>query len=70
VRHLTRLSQKDNIVMTSARPPLDLKHLHVEVTLLAFASDAAFIFESKPITFSVNKLPPLFNAILLLPRVG
>ncbi|KAM0872464.1 hypothetical protein ACQ4PT_038708 [Festuca glaucescens] len=27
VRRLTRLSQKDNIVLTSARPPLDLKHL-------------------------------------------
>jgi hypothetical protein len=47
VRRLTRLSQKDNIVMTSGRPPLDLKHLPAKVILLAFASDVVFISESK-----------------------
>ncbi|KAK1619021.1 hypothetical protein QYE76_024538 [Lolium multiflorum] len=35
VRRLTRLSQKDNIVMTSARPPLDLKHLPTKASTVA-----------------------------------
>ncbi|KAK1686255.1 hypothetical protein QYE76_047103 [Lolium multiflorum] len=35
VRRLTCLSQKDNIVMTSARPPLDLKHLPSEASTVA-----------------------------------
>jgi hypothetical protein len=34
VRRLTCLSQKDNIVMTSAHPPFGLKHLPSEVTLI------------------------------------
>ena len=33
VRRLTCLSMKDNIVLTSARPPYDLKHLPAEVIL-------------------------------------
>ncbi|KAK1687149.1 hypothetical protein QYE76_047997 [Lolium multiflorum] len=32
VRRLTRLSQKDNIVLTSARPPFDFKHLPAEAS--------------------------------------
>jgi hypothetical protein len=36
VRRLTCLSQKDNIVMTLARPPLDLKHLPSEVIFICF----------------------------------
>jgi hypothetical protein len=43
VRHLTRLSQKDNIILTSARPPLDLKHLPVKVIFLVSASNIIFI---------------------------
>ena len=36
VRHLTCLSQKDIIAMTSARPPLDIKHLPSEVIFICF----------------------------------
>ena len=39
VWRLTRLSQRDNIVLTSARPPLDLKHLPTKVIFLVFASN-------------------------------
>ncbi|KAK1608985.1 hypothetical protein QYE76_032658 [Lolium multiflorum] len=35
VSRLTRLSQKDNIVMTSAHPPLDLKHLPAKASTVA-----------------------------------
>ncbi|KAK1650649.1 hypothetical protein QYE76_068454 [Lolium multiflorum] len=35
VRCLTRLSQKENIVLSSARPPLDLKHLPAEASTVA-----------------------------------
>jgi hypothetical protein len=42
VWRLTRLSQKDNIVLTSARRPLDLKHLPAKVIFLAFASYVVF----------------------------
>ncbi|KAK1665154.1 hypothetical protein QYE76_053313 [Lolium multiflorum] len=35
VRRLTRLSQKDNIVLTSARPPIDLQHLPAEASTVA-----------------------------------
>ncbi|KAK1695577.1 hypothetical protein QYE76_012274 [Lolium multiflorum] len=35
VRRLTCLSQKDNIVLTSARPPLDLKHLLAKASTVA-----------------------------------
>jgi hypothetical protein len=52
VRHLTRLSQKDNIVLTSARPPLDLKHLPAKVISLVSASNVVFIsrfvFDNSP----------------------
>ena len=44
VRRLTRLSQRDNIVLTSARPPLDLKHLPPKVIFLVIASNVAFYF--------------------------
>ena len=35
VRRLTCLSMKDNIVLTSARPPYDFDHLPTEVTFAA-----------------------------------
>ncbi|KAK1599876.1 hypothetical protein QYE76_018565 [Lolium multiflorum] len=35
VRCLTRFSQKDNIVLTSARPPFDLKHLPAKASTVA-----------------------------------
>ncbi|KAM0854710.1 hypothetical protein ACQ4PT_050263 [Festuca glaucescens] len=35
VRRLTRLSQRDNIILTSARPPLDLKHLPTKASTVA-----------------------------------
>jgi hypothetical protein len=34
VRCLTCFSQKDNIAMTSARPPFDIKHLPSEVIIV------------------------------------
>jgi hypothetical protein len=71
VRRLTRLSQKDNIVMTSARPPLGLKHLPAKEILLVFASDIISLFLNRNlITFSIDRLPPLLNVILLHPKVG
>jgi hypothetical protein len=48
VRRLTRLSQKDNIVLTSARPPLDLKHLPAKVISLVSASNVVFISDNSP----------------------
>jgi hypothetical protein len=45
VQSLTCLSQKDNIAMTLARPPLDLKHLPSEVIVLFVStSDVIFCF--------------------------
>ncbi|KAK1608631.1 hypothetical protein QYE76_032304 [Lolium multiflorum] len=35
VRCLTRFSQKDNIILTSARPPYDFKHLPAEASTVA-----------------------------------
>jgi hypothetical protein len=46
VRCLTRLSQKDNIILTSARLPLDLKHLPAKVISLVFASNVVLISRS------------------------
>jgi hypothetical protein len=71
VRRLTRLSQKENIVLTSARPPLDLKLLPAKVILLVFASNVIFLFLSQNlITCSVGRLPPLLNVTLLHSKVG
>ncbi|KAK1643612.1 hypothetical protein QYE76_061417 [Lolium multiflorum] len=53
VRRMTRLSQKDNIVLTSARPPLDLKHLPAKVIFLAFASKVISISASELDNFSI-----------------
>jgi hypothetical protein len=70
VRSLTCLSQKDNIVMTSARPPLDLKHLPSEVIVLfVSASDVIFASESKTCYFTFDGLVPLLNAIHRCPKV-
>jgi hypothetical protein len=44
VRLLTRFSQKDNIVMTSARPPLDLKHLPAEVFFTCICIECSLFF--------------------------
>jgi hypothetical protein len=46
-RRLTRLSQKDNIVLTSVRPPFDLKHLPGEVIFFPFASRVVSISSSE-----------------------
>jgi hypothetical protein len=70
VRRLTCLSQKDIIVMTSARPPLDLKHLPSEVISFVFASDVAFVSKSKTHYFSFDMLLLLPNAIHLHPKAG
>jgi hypothetical protein len=69
VRRLTCLGQKDNIVMTSARPPLDLKHLPAEVISFMLAPNMVFISESKSHYPSVDRLQPLLNVILLHPKV-
>jgi hypothetical protein len=56
--------------MTSARPPLDLKHLPAEVISFVLASDVVFISESKSRFFPVGRLQQLLNVILLHPKVG
>jgi hypothetical protein len=70
MRHLTCLSQRNTIVMTLARPPLDLKHLPAEVISFVFASDIVFISESKTHYFFIDRLPLLLNVIHLHPKVG
>ena len=72
VRRLTRFSQKDDIVLTSARPPYDFKHLPAEVIFFALVPNAVFISSFKLLTvyFSVGRLPPLLSATPLHPKVG
>jgi hypothetical protein len=43
VRRLTRFSQKDNIVLILARPPLDLKHLPAEVIFFVLVPNVVFV---------------------------
>jgi hypothetical protein len=50
VRRLTRFSQKDDIVLTSARPPYDFKHLPAEVIFFALVPNAVFISSFKLLT--------------------
>nr|XP_051197352.1 uncharacterized protein LOC127310747 [Lolium perenne] len=52
VRRLTCLSQKDNIVMTSARPPLDLKHLPSEAKVVCpiFSTELLLVAQCYPPT--------------------
>jgi hypothetical protein len=47
VRRLTRLSQRGNTILTSARPPLNLEHLPAKVIFLAFALNVVSISESE-----------------------
>jgi hypothetical protein len=57
--------------MTSARPPLDLKHVPAKLILLVFASVVISLFLSiNLITCSVDRIPPLLNVTLLDPKVG
>jgi hypothetical protein len=71
VRRLTRFSQKDNIVLILARPPLDLKHLPAEVIFFVLISNDVFVSLLKPLTisFSVDRIPPSLSATLLHPRL-
>jgi hypothetical protein len=59
-RRLTCLSMKDNIVLTSARSPYDLKHLPVEVTLTVICFDYHdYVVLQSPTNFSpVNRPLP------------
>jgi hypothetical protein len=72
VRCLTRFSQKDNIVLTLARPPFDLKHLPAKVIFFALVPNVVFVslFELLTASFSVDRLPPSLSATLLHPKVG
>jgi hypothetical protein len=58
VRRLTRFSQKDNIVLTSARLPYDLKHLPAEVIFIMLAPIIVLILSFDPLLtlLSVNRL--------------
>ena len=60
VRRLTCLCMKDNIVLTSARSPYDLKHLPAEVTLTAICFDYHdYVVLQSPTNFSpVNRPLP------------
>ena len=66
VRRLTCLSMKDNIVLTSARPPYDLKHLPAEVIFLFLALITIIVLLFDFSTF--DRPPPWLNAILLHPK--
>jgi hypothetical protein len=72
VRRLTRFSQKDDIVRTSARPPYDFKHLPAEVIFFALVPNVVFIslFKLLTVYFFVGRLPPLLSATLLHPKAG
>jgi hypothetical protein len=72
VRRLTRFSQKDDIVLTSARPPYDFKHLPAEVIFFALVPNAISIslFELLTVYFSVGRPPPLLSATLRHPKWG
>jgi hypothetical protein len=63
---LTCFSKKDNIVLVSARPPLDLKHLPAEVIFFVLISNDVFVSLLKPLTisFSVDRIPPSLSATL------
>ncbi|KAK1677549.1 hypothetical protein QYE76_038397 [Lolium multiflorum] len=68
VRRLTCLSTKDTIVLTSARPPYDLKHLPSEVTLPLFVYYYYFFFLFVPYKFRLRRALP--NVILPHPRAA
>ncbi|KAK1695828.1 hypothetical protein QYE76_012525 [Lolium multiflorum] len=72
VRRLTCFNQKDNIVLTSARLPYDLKHLPAEVIFIALAPIVVLTlsFDLLLTSLSANGLLPLLNVILLHPKVG
>jgi hypothetical protein len=72
VRRLTRFSQKDNIVLVSARPPFDLKHLPAKVIFFALVPNVVSVslFELLTTSFFVDRLPPSLSATLLHPKVG
>ena len=60
VCRLTSFSMKDNIVLTSARPPYDFKHLPAEVifTALAFITIVILLSDLLLIFPPVNRPPP------------
>jgi hypothetical protein len=71
VRRLTCLSTKDNIILTSARPPYDSDHLPTEVVPCLFPLAVITSFSVVSYKFlSFDRLPPLPNVILPHPRAA
>ena len=71
VRRLTCLSTKDTIVLTSARPPYDFKHLPSEVALSFFVYCHYFFFLFVPYVFSIlPQVPAVAQCYLPSPESG